>query len=653
MAKEKVVKQTLPIEEQSASSRTFLSGIRLNSRVILFVVIGILSLAAMGGVFFNAEQRLRIALDSLTSSYHIANLSFRVETAILALNSDSQNFLISKKTIYAENYSKRSSEAAILLTNLQRLPAASDGQMMLKTLIESVTKHATYFQNTLQIQSLIGTSKDKGLLAKTAISGTKLQTQISATRNSKLVNEINALRKSEIKLQEPTSPEDAQNIMRAVKNIRQSLIASRLSSSVKRVINNRITPYASDLEGLAQTRLGQIREIARMGEVNIILGQNLKALVTFTKTLSKTARKNFETKQTEIRNIVAGGSAFIIVLFTLVGTILMRSIVRPVKYLAKAAMQLARGDESVTIPAIENQDETGEVAIALTYFRENMIEANTLRKELEYYLRDADQRNEYQNQESLTVEETAEQTTPEDDVTAELNVGTLSDLPILNSDATPPEPSQKLRETEVLEDTPLDLRVTQQNQDERDGTLQSTPISEASQLVAQTSQSASSAARDAERCDVMINGLSGALKKIKDIELLLESINDHMSLLAVQTAITNETGSDDPDEVISRPKSPSDGNQRQNPNEFVTDNLDTLQNGTKRAIRAIRQVGQTIQEVNQVALEIATEASNDALDAATMLLHQSEHLRGMLDGLLEKIKPSDVTEPNSYKNALN
>ncbi|HHZ76698.1 MAG TPA: HAMP domain-containing protein [Rhodospirillales bacterium] len=647
MAKEKVVKQTLPIEEQSAGSRTFLSGIRLNSRVILFVVIGILSLAAMGGVFFNAEQRLRIALDSLTSSYHIANLSFRVETAILALNSDSQNFLISKKTIYAENYSKRSSEAAILLTNLQRLPAASNGQMMLKTLIESVTKHATYFQNTLQIQSLIGTSKDKGLLAKTAISGTKLQTQISATRNSKLVNEINALRKSEIKLQEPTSPEDAQNIMRAVKNIRQSLIASRLSSSVKRVINNRITPYASDLEGLAQTRLGQIREIARMGEVNIILGQNLKALVTFTRTLSKSARKNFETKQTEIRNIVAGGSAFIIVLFTLVGTILMRSIVRPVKYLAKAAMQLARGDESVTIPAIENQDETGEVAIALTYFRENMIEANTLRKELEYYLRDADQRNEYQNQESLTVEETAEQTTPEDDVTAELNVGTLSDLPILNSDATPPEPSQKLRETEVLEDTPLDLRVTQQNQDERDGTLQSTPISEASQLVAQTSQSASSAARDAERCDVMINGLSGALKKIKDIELLLESINDHMSLLAVQTAITNETGSDDPDEVISRPKSPSDGNQRQNPNEFVTDNLDTLQNGTKRAIRAIRQVGQTIQEVNQVALEIATEASNDALDAATMLLHQSEHLRGMLDGLLEKIKPSDVNEPNS------
>ena len=162
------------------------------------------------------------------------------------------------------------------------------------------------------------------------------------------------------------------------------------------------------------------------------------------------------------------------------------------------------------------------MAIALTHFRENMIEANTLRKELEYYLRDADQRNEHQNQESLTVEAIAEQTAPEDDATAELNVETSSDLPILKPEVTPPEPSQKMREIELLEDTNLDLPITQQNQDEQDETLQSTPISEASQLVAQTSQSASSAARDAERCDVMINGLSGALKKIKDIELLLE-----------------------------------------------------------------------------------------------------------------------------------
>ena len=81
--------------------------------------------------------------------------------------------------------------------------------------------------------------------------------------------------------------------------------------------------------------------------------------------------------------------------------------------------------------------------------------------------------------------------------------------------------------------------------------------------------------------------------------------------------------------------------------EFFSENLDTLQNGTKRAIRAVRQVGETINEVNKVALEIAAEASNEALDAATTLLQQSEDLRGMLDGLLGKIKPGALTQNKS------
>ena len=68
-----------------------------------------------------------------------------------------------------------------------------------------------------------------------------------------------------------------------------------------------------------------------------------------------------------------------------------------------------------------------------------------------------------------------------------------------------------------------------------------------------------------------------------------------------------------------------------------------MQSGTKRAIRAIQQIGKRIEEVNGVAIEFAAEASNDALEAATQLLHQSEHLRGMLDDLLGRIKPEDQT----------
>jgi hypothetical protein len=324
----------------------------------------------------------------------------------------------------------------------------------------------------------------------------------------------------------------------------------------------------------------------------------------------------------------------------------MRSIIKPVKNLALAANELVTGNETVIIPAVQNQDETGEIAIALTQFRENMIQANTLRKELEFYLRDSNIQNQGDEQ-KYQVEETgsqiyAEETDTKVDLVKVSSPEKLSE----NIDMAVPITEHVLENKETRDGSNDDSKPSPLIDKTSDEKLQSSRISEASLLVAQTSVSASNAAKEAERCDLMISGLSGAMKKINDIELLLASIRDHMSLLAVQTAISNEKVSSNSDKSVIQSEKLIEDNQEQKGGEFIGENLDTLQNGTKRAIRAIRQVGQTIKEVNDVALEIASEASTDALDAATELLQQSEDLRGMLDGLLGKIRPDNATKTN-------
>ena len=598
----------------------------------------------MGGIIFNAQQRLNIALDSLTSSYHVANLISNVQTVLFALNSDSQTFLFTKTINFAESYSEKSGEAAGLLNSLKYLPKAADSKKVLSNLTEGITKHATHFQNTARIQSLMGTPQSNGLVEKADVSGSNLQKLIIDSRNIKLIKEINFLRKMETRLQELVSQEDAQSIMNGVNNLRRSVVASRLGSSVKRVINNRIDPYAADLEVLAQTRLVQVKEIARMEEINTYLGLNLKDLITFSRNLSKNARQKFNSEKIKIRDFMASGLGIILILFTFVGIILMRSIVRPIKSIASAAIELSGGNETVKIPAIENQDETGEVAIALSRFRETMMEANSLRKELEYNLQVINNGNKI-DEHNVSPPKTLVNATDEE----------ISDVSKIETNLPVENGLENLETAPDLQTLPLnknssiekDRDLLSQKKTIVGETLESQPISEASLLVAQTSLSASNAAKDAERCDLMITGLSEALKKTNDIELLLASISDHMSLLAVQTAITNENAPDNPDkEELQTGKSPL-GENVQKAGEFVSENLDTLQNGTKRAIRAVRQVGETINDVNEVALQIAAEASNEALDAATTLLRQSEDLRGMLDGLLEKIKPGNTTQNKS------
>ena len=77
-----------------------------------------------------------------------------------------------------------------------------------------------------------------------------------------------------------------------------------------------------------------------------------------------------------------------------------------------------------------------------------------------------------------------------------------------------------------------------------------TPLSNFSQQVAQTSESASNAAKDAEKCDIMVTGLSESLEKIEEIELLLASMSDQMSLLTVETTLLNELPTDDDPENL-------------------------------------------------------------------------------------------------------
>ena len=94
MAKDEIAEQTYSVNSKISGSRTLLGDIRLNSRVLLFVLLGFLAVAAMGGVFYNADQRLNAALNTLESSYQFAGLVSRVGKTMFPSNRNSQKYLL-------------------------------------------------------------------------------------------------------------------------------------------------------------------------------------------------------------------------------------------------------------------------------------------------------------------------------------------------------------------------------------------------------------------------------------------------------------------------------------------------------------------------------------------------------------------------------
>jgi methyl-accepting chemotaxis protein len=292
-------------------------------------------------------------------------------------------------------------------------------------------------------------------------------------------------------------------------------------------------------------------------------------------------------------------------------------------------LELAHGNVSAPIPYLGNYDESGEIASALAIFRENMLQADRLRKDLELALK--------QQAAEIVVPPLAE-TTEEalEDLKAEIKEEIEEDMAdkiegpgrglIPHADNLPAEPEPQSDDGADGEPAEPQLPIGK------------SAITSISQQVTTTSQNASIAAEEAERTEQMVAGLDEATEKIEDIEILMIGISDQMSLLSVQTALLD--GGTDAENLIhldekrSKKKSPAKSASGQS----VSDRIETIQGGTKRAIKAAQNIGRTLNDVNETAKDFAATASKEALEAANELLRQSEDLRTLLDNLLGKVE---------------
>ncbi len=624
MAAEELVNQTYSERRDAPPPRTFMGGMRMGSRVSLFVFLGLVAIVAMGALFYVADQRITSAIDGLATSERITATVSRIDGSTRGATQSSRRFLTEQSDALEKEYDRNYQAALAALNNLRGLPSARNSVRTIDNLTKGLDQHGTHFKNIIRIQKLLGADANSGLAGNARASGTALENRITATDSARLIRQATELRDIENALRSGVSPDDPQNIKVAIAALRQVLSAINTSPANKLSITEAINSYATDIEQLARTRLTQASEISRISEINAYLLPNLRSLLKFSDELAKSATLTADESHIFSRRILAGGGASVMIALILIGTMMLRSMAAPVSLLSGAANRMARGETLTSIPALGNRDETGDLANALIYFRENMLQADRIREGLESQLKRQEQKEEKEaaataNDANLQENDQQIQIGEDEAVrpSEEAPKIPLPDAPSRELVPLPPEPESKSK------------------------------LSDVSQLVSASSQSASDAARDAERADIMVTGVSDSLEKIEEIELLLASISDQMSLLAVQTALSDDDDPDDPENLVllSEKRMGEEAPPRQ-VGQSVGDRIETIQSGTKRAIKAMQQIGRTLTEVNTVAVQFAAEASDEALKAATALLHQSEDLRGMLDDLLGRIKSDDKADSN-------
>lgn len=292
-----------------------------------------------------------------------------------------------------------------------------------------------------------------------------------------------------------------------------------------------------------------------------------------------------------------------------VALLIAAGISRPVRSITKAMQTLASGELHVDIPADDRKDEVGEMASALSIFKDNLLEMDTLRTSQEI---ERKKQNEDNHQKMLSLASSLESSvssviTAIGDKTSDiLNVANTSGNETANEDT-----SQSMEVAEASDRTTSNADTVAAATDEL-----AAAITEIGQQVHQSTDIANQAVSKANAANDKINGLAEAAQRIGEVVQLITDIAEQTNLLALNATIeAARAGDAGKGFAVVASEVKNLANQTGSATEEIAKQISQIQEATGEAVDAIQDISSTIHQIDQITATIA--ASVEEQDATT------------------------------------
>ena len=317
----------------------------------------------------------------------------------------------------------------------------------------------------------------------------------------------------------------------------------------------------------------------------------------------------------EMTTVLALGGA-ILLLTLLVVVMVNRDIGGSLGRLSRAMSVLAKGDLQTQIPGSDRLDEVGEMANAVTVFKDTMVKAGGMAAEQERL--------------KVAAAEVQKSVMNKTADAFEAKVGRL--VSTLSGAAT------ELKATAVSMSTTAALTTRQASTvaaaaEEASVGVQTvaaaaeeltSSISEIGRQVAQASRITGQAVSDAQRTDTIVRALAEAAEKIGHVVGLITNIAGQTNLLALNATIeAARAGDAGKGFAVVASEVKSLANQTAKATEEIGAQISQIQTATKEAVEAIRGITGTIQEVSAISMSIA--AAVEEQGAATAEIARNVH----------------------------
>lgn len=592
-----------------------LSRLSIRIRIISIALIAAVGLTATGANFWVSDGKINAAYSQSNDYSEVARKARAITVAANQMRRIEKEFLLTRDDLITYDYDGASTFAVSSLQLMATDPVTENARTEIATASTALAVHKKAFDEMVATQMKLGLTLTSGLRGKMREAADQVVKVVNEAKAKNqwaildaLVVQLQTMQLLERDFMASGKAEMKDAFAAAVKEMGVRIDAAAIDLEDKDALRKAVSDYQDGFNAWAQEHDHASELSNKLFDLSSELERSIEAI-------ADKAEIGRSVKSGELRAGRANASremylslGMVIALVVTLSYLLGRSVTLPLTRFTATMCELARGDTSVDVGDTTVKTELGEMAVALSVFKENAIERASMAEEQDRQRAEQNARvqridafiKEFEEGVQRALSGVGEAVNELDDVSSALatNAKHVTERALSAGDAA----QAAVSDVEMASSAAEELAAS---------------INEIAAEATKSAQVSDQAVAEARKTNDTMRSLADAANRIGEVVNLIQDIAEQTNLLALNATIeAARAGDAGRGFAVVANEVKALATQTANATREISDQISEIQNSANAAAGAISVVDSVIQEMSNIATVVASavEEQNAAVN---------------------------------------
>ena len=275
----------LELRPSDEAERTFMGGQTLRARRRLFLLSGLVALAAFAGLYVFVESRFFSALDDWSRAERLASLVSQMEKGIANARAEEKSFLLKKDPAIADGFGTHLKAVFNAISRLSRMPESAAMRKQIATLRDGLSQYDEFFAQLVASEKALGLTDGTGLNLDLKNATEDLQAKFSTAGYANLAGQISRINQEGKETLLSGYKLGVEEIQKRYQTLIVFLQETKIPKKRKVVLQDLLKQHETTLLAMINARFNFIEETQRFDDLVAYLTPSTDALAGFARAL--------------------------------------------------------------------------------------------------------------------------------------------------------------------------------------------------------------------------------------------------------------------------------------------------------------------------------------------------------------------------------